>query len=248
MVDAAYADPRMARLYDPLGPDRSDLDFYAALLDELDAHSVLDIGCGTGTLACMLAETGLDVVGVDPANASVDVARAKPYADRVRWVDGDATALPPLQVDAAVMTANVAQVFVTDASWLETLAAAYDALRPGGHLVFETRVPAYRAWESWTREESYAEAPGDGVAETWFDLLDVTGDADAPSADAPLVVTFSGTVVLTSGERLTSTSTLRFRSRDEVESSLTATGFELVDVLDAPDRPGRQWVFIARRP
>ncbi|KNX36474.1 class I SAM-dependent methyltransferase [Luteipulveratus halotolerans] len=248
MVDAAFADPRLARLYDVLDPDRSDLDVYAALLDDLGASSVLDIGCGTGTFACMLASAGLDVIAVDPALASLDVARAKPYADRVRWVHGDATALPSVQVDAATMTANVAQVFVTDETWRETLAAAYAALRPGGHLVFETRVPAYRAWESWTREVSYAEAPGDGVDETWFDLLDVTGDPDAVSAGTPLLVTFCGTVVLTSGERLSSTSTLRFRSRVEVESSLAATGFEIVDVLDAPDRPGREWVFVARRP
>jgi len=34
--------------------------------------------------ALLLAERGVEVVGVDPAGASLDVARGKPGADRVR--------------------------------------------------------------------------------------------------------------------------------------------------------------------
>ena len=77
---------------------------------EFGAVTVLDVGCGTGTLACLLAARGLDVVAVDPAAASLDVARRKPGAGRVRWLHADATALPPLRVDLATMTGNVAQV------------------------------------------------------------------------------------------------------------------------------------------
>ncbi|MDE9364106.1 class I SAM-dependent methyltransferase [Luteipulveratus sp. YIM 133132] len=247
MVDAAFADPRMARHYDALDPDRSDLDVYAALVDELGARQVLDIGCGTGTFACLLARRGVQVIGVDPAAASVDLARAKPGAERVRWFVGETPSLPPMQVDLAVMTANVAQVFVDDRSWRETLAAAYERVRPGGHLVLETRVPAYRAWESWVREQTYAVAPAEGVAEAWQDLLEVAGDPEAPSRAAPLLVTFRGTMVLDAGERLESTSTLRFRSRGEVETSLADEGWTVDEVRDAPDRPGREWVFLARR-
>jgi 2-polyprenyl-3-methyl-5-hydroxy-6-metoxy-1,4-benzoquinol methylase len=65
-----------------LDSDRSDLAAYAALGDEFSARSVLDIGCGTGTFACILAGRGVRVIGVDPARASLDVARAKPGADR----------------------------------------------------------------------------------------------------------------------------------------------------------------------
>ena len=45
---------------------------------------LLDVGCGTGTFACRLAIAGLEVVGVDPAAASLGIARDKPGADRVR--------------------------------------------------------------------------------------------------------------------------------------------------------------------
>ncbi len=94
MADAIFEDPRLAQVYDPLHPDRSDLDVYAALVDELTIRSVLDIGCGTGTFGCMLASRGIKVIAVDPAAASLDVARSKPGAERVRWLHGDATTLP----------------------------------------------------------------------------------------------------------------------------------------------------------
>ena len=75
MPDAIFENPRLAEIYDPLDPDRSDLDVYVAMAEELGARSVLDIGCGTGTFACMLADRGLSVTGVDPAEASLAVAR-----------------------------------------------------------------------------------------------------------------------------------------------------------------------------
>jgi len=46
---------------------------------------------------------------------------------------------------------------------------------------------------------------------------------------------------------LESSSTLRFRSRSEIEGSLVEEGFELVEIRDAPDRPGREFVFVTRR-
>src|SRR4249920_1555148 len=121
MADAIFEHPRLAAMYDELDPDRSDLDVYVAIADEVDARRMLDVGCGTGTLALMLAHNGLEVTGVDPAGASLDVARAKPGAERVRWIHGDATALPSLEVDLATMTGNAAQAIVDEAIWEGTL-------------------------------------------------------------------------------------------------------------------------------
>jgi SAM-dependent methyltransferase len=242
MADAVFGEPRLAAIYDAFeGERRVDLDHYLAIADELGARSLLDVGCGTGILARRAASQGMAVTGVDPAGASLDVARAKPGAAKVRWLHGDATGLPELQVDLATMTANVAHVFLTDEDWAATLRGVYAALRPGGRLVFEVRDPARRAWERWTRESTYQSlnVPGVGRVETWWDLGEVNG---------PLVSYRRTYVFAADGTTLTSDSTRRFWSRTEIESSLRTAGYALDEVRDAPDRPGWEWVFIARKP
>ncbi|MBO0775791.1 MAG: class I SAM-dependent methyltransferase [Actinobacteria bacterium] len=241
MPDAIFGEPRLAQIYDLVEGERDDLDHYVAMAAEFGAGSVLDVGCGTGTFACLLADRGVEVVGVDPAAASLDIARAKPGAQRVQWVLGDAASLPELQVDLATMTGNVAQVFLTDEEWSVTLRGVHTALRPGGHLVFEVRDPARQAWLDWNRETTYARlgVPGVGTVETWLDVTDASG----------CYVTWRRTYVFAAdGATLTSVSTRRFRSRAEIQDSLRSAGYTLADVRDAPDRPGREWVFIARKP
>jgi SAM-dependent methyltransferase len=240
MADDAFEHPRLAAIYDALDGDRSDLDLYIGIAEEFGATRVLDVGCGTGSFALLLAERGVEVTAVDPALASLEVARSKPGSERVRWLHGDAGSLPTLNVDLATMTANVAQAIVDDADWEATLRGINDALRPGGRLVFETRDPAYQAWREWNRAASYrvTEIDGVGTVESWHDVLEVRGS----------LVRFRSTVVFASdGEVLTSESTLRFRDRSDVEADLAAHGFVVEDVRDAPDRPGREFVFVAGR-
>jgi hypothetical protein len=109
-------------------------------------------------------------------------------------------------------------------------------------LVFETRDPARRAWLHWTPERTLTRAStaDGGSVRAWCEVLDADGE----------LVTFRWTHVFEDdGVVLTSDSTLRFRSRAAVESALTDAGFVVVDVRDAPDRPGREFVFVAvRRP
>lgn len=240
MPDRLFADPRLAAIYDHFEGDRSDLAVYRALIEELDADTILDIGCGTGSLASLLAGAGRLVIAVDPAAASLAVAAAKPHADRVQWIHGDVTGLPPLQVDLAIMTGNVAQVFVTDEDWDETLAGAARAVRPGGHLVFETRDPDRRAWEGWSAEATHRdeEVPGVGRVTTWLAVEEVA---------LPLVRFRATYRFERDGATIDSVSTLRFRSRDEIEDTVSRAGFDVVEVRDAPDRPGREWVYLTRR-
>jgi SAM-dependent methyltransferase len=235
MADEGGLHPRLAAHYDTFEGDRCDLDPYIAEAETLAARHVLDIGCDTGELALKLVDRGIAVTGVDPDAASLDVARAKPGADRVQWILGTAADLPAMRADLATMTANVAQAIVEPAGWAATLAGAHRSLRPGGRLMFETRVPARQSWLGWNRDQTLSVI--DGV-QTWCDVLDVSG---------PLV-TFRWTWIFPDGERFTHPSTLRFRERDEVEADLRAHGFTVTDVRDAPDRPGREYVFVATKP
>jgi hypothetical protein len=65
----------------------------------------------------------------------------------------------------------------------------------------------------------------------------------------PPFVSFRDTYAfLSDGRVVISDSTLRFRGREELETTLVANGFRVLDVREAPDRPGREWVFVCERP
>jgi len=240
MPDAIFADPRLAEIYDLLDDsDRPDLAPYLAIADEFNAHSVIDLGCGTGVLACRFAALGdREVVGIDPAAASLDVAKRKACADRVRWITGTAAQLQGLHADLITMTGNVAQVFLTDEEWIATLRACREALNPGGRLVFEVRDPAKEAWKGWNREQSYrtVEAPGIGTVESWVELVHV---------QMPLVTFRHIFVFQKDGSIMASESTLRFRTRSEITETVTGGQLAVESVRDAPDRPGLEFVFLA---
>ncbi len=183
----------------------------------------MDIGCGTGEINCALALRGYRVTGVDPAPAMLEVARHRPGGNLVRWLEGDARRLDGPPADLAIMTAHVAQVIHDQDAWRAALAATHRALRPGGHLAFESRNPEARAWLAWTPEASRqrVETPVEAV-DVWSDLTEVTGD----------LVRYDIHYRLTSdGEELVSSNVLRFRSQAELGRSLTNAGFEVRHVF-----------------
>jgi hypothetical protein len=62
------------------------------------------------------------------------------------------------------------------------------------------------------------------------------------------LVSFRGTCTLRAGGAvITSDSALRFGSGQELDQSLAAQGYRVRDVREAPDRLGRELVFIAKR-
>ncbi|GAA1154137.1 hypothetical protein [Nocardioides aquiterrae] len=100
----------------------------------------------------------------------------------------------------------------------------------------ETRRPEMRDWERWE------------VAPTTVVLgagRQVVVRRTVTAVALPLV-TFESVTTL-DGVDVPSTSTLRFRERAEVERDLARHGFTVVEVRDAPDRPGKEMVFLARR-
>ncbi|WP_454288440.1 class I SAM-dependent methyltransferase [Rhizobium arsenicireducens] len=222
-VDAAFARHDMAILYDSFNTHGADGDFYLSLAQS--PCRILDLGCGTGSVALRLADLGHHVTGLDPAPGMLDVARQKDKAGTVRWLAGDARDFALGETfDLIIMTGHVFQVFLDDAETLAVLSNARRHLADGGRLVFESRNPPARAWESWTEEltRERTDVPGIGPVEVHYQVREAWGD----------FVRFDAVfTLLESGERRISESTLRFPGRDTIAHLLEAAGFSSVKWL-----------------
>src|SRR5271165_1559990 len=107
-----YQDAQVAEIYDLVNPWARDTEFYLSLAGARPC-SVLDLGCGTGTLCCALAERGHWVTGVDPAGAMLAVGRRKPHAERVEWIECTAQSYKAdRRFDLIVMTGHAFQILL----------------------------------------------------------------------------------------------------------------------------------------
>jgi D-alanyl-D-alanine dipeptidase len=112
-------------------------------------------------------------------------------------------------------------------------------LRPDGHLIFESRRPDYQVWEEWQRDPDQATVHVEGLGH-------VSRHQQMTSVALPLV-SFRNVYEFPDGTRVVSESTLRFRSQTELENSLSQAGFTVLEIRDAPDRPDREFVFLAQK-
>lgn len=129
-------------------------DWYAAtygprLLELLREHGhgggrVLDAGCGTGTLALLLAGTGYRVTGLDLSDSMLEAARAKDPEDRVAWVQGDVTRfeIPGEPFDIITCVGDTLNHLQEAGEWKMAFETLARHLRPGGLLFFDVMTRA----------------------------------------------------------------------------------------------------------
>lgn len=226
-------DPRIVALYDIDNPGGADHDFYRALADEIQAETIVDLGCGTGLLTVSLASAGRSVSGIDPDDGMLAYARRRPGAEQVEWVPGDSRAIPEGGVDVVLMTGNVAQ-HIGDEGWQRTLGDIASSLRPGGRLAFESRNPVAREWLRWDRAHTHGRRDtANGPLTEWLEVTDV----DIPASSTEVGDRRSGTVAFDAhnifedtGEHLVITETLTFRDVDRIRADLAAAGLEVQDI------------------
>ena len=59
-----------------------EFDFYDSILKRNRFNKILEIGCGTGMLACRFLEQGYDYLGLDLFNEMLDIARREVKSER----------------------------------------------------------------------------------------------------------------------------------------------------------------------
>jgi ubiquinone/menaquinone biosynthesis C-methylase UbiE len=140
----------LAGSYDALMADgsyRKRADFLERLFrkSHIPVHTVLDLACGTGTIACLLAQRGYQVTATDGSEEMLTQAMTKAAVLEERAPLFVLQAMPKLRlpepVDAVVSTLDSLNYLTREKDIRETFRRVYRCLKPGGQFVFDVNTP-----------------------------------------------------------------------------------------------------------
>lgn len=145
-MDAYHA---LADSYDRLTNDvsyRDTVEFYRQIMkrEAVNPRTAVDLACGTGSVALILAEMGLKVTGVDLSEEMLTVAMSK-AADMEQpplFVCQNLRNLSlPRGVDLAVCALDSLDYITNPDDCREAIRRIYRALNPGGIFIFDVNTP-----------------------------------------------------------------------------------------------------------
>jgi 2-polyprenyl-3-methyl-5-hydroxy-6-metoxy-1,4-benzoquinol methylase len=106
------------------------LSFMGLSANEVKGKTLLDVGCGDGTLSSALADLGIEVIGLDLADG-MEGTKSR-YPDRATFVQGDATK-PPFKNRSFDLIWAGGSIHHTP-NTAETFLALVPLLNPGGRV------------------------------------------------------------------------------------------------------------------
>ncbi|CAA9557247.1 MAG: SAM-dependent methyltransferase [uncultured Truepera sp.] len=186
--------------------------------------AVLDLCCGTGIVTVPLAETGLEVVGVDISAEMLATAKAKAVGrENLTFVRQDALEfISGQRFGLALMTGNAFQAFLSEEHVKALLAQVYEHLRPGGVFIFDTRLPEgydFTLDDDFKLWSEYRDAAGDLAR---FLVKQTAFDAEHGVLHYEMQDVFADGTVKPSSE------TLKFTPLRTLLTWVRAAGFEVV--------------------
>ncbi|MEO4052212.1 class I SAM-dependent methyltransferase [Solibacillus sp. CAU 1738] len=134
---------RFAEVYDELMTDipyDEYVEWIQMYAPQADYSKLLDIGCGTGTLAFMLDEAGYKVAGIDLSEEMLAVANVR-LAAAGKSIPLFAMSMDELEgfseFDIAIIPIDSINYLREEQAVVETLQRIYSSLRNGGQLFFD---------------------------------------------------------------------------------------------------------------
>jgi SAM-dependent methyltransferase len=194
---------------------------------------VADLACGTGAATLIFAAGGAETIGVD---RSADMlARAERTAGEVglpvTWLEQDLRDLSlPWPVDLATSFFDSINYLVEDDDLRTVFTRVWTSLTEGGHFAFDLNTRR-RFAEGWGNTSLIAADRSDlfGAYRSWF---------EPSSGLSPLILTFFLRGDDGCWERFDEEHVERAYGLDEVEQTLTAVGFRMIEIRAFHDATG----------
>ena len=171
------------------GPvDQSLLVAFIELVKRQTIHRVADVGCGPGRASAFMAERGLQVVGVDPSQAMLAVARsAHPH---IKFEEGQLDALPFETKVLAGAVCWYSIIYTPPDRLVEAFSELARVLMPGGYLLLAfqaegepvSRTDAYGTRLPLTSYRHSVQAVAAGLVDVGFEIYATV--LRAPDLDA----------------------------------------------------------------
>jgi len=189
-------------------------------------RSLLDLGCGTGSHALLLAQRGYFVVGIDSSKEMIRQAREKAKCEHIdaHFVVADMRRFHLHRTfDAAFSLFATFSYLTTDKDVADTLSRVRSHLVPGGLLIFD-------AWSSLGSETGIKQ--GYRVAEEGERRAIVFSETETSTATHQAALRLH-CLILDKNRVLNQfreTHALRLFAPDEIEQHLEANGFRTLEI------------------
>ena len=111
-------------------------------IDALDKKTIIDCGCGTGTLTKIVASHAETMVGIDISSKSIEIAKKFESASNLQYVNTSIEEYS--QINSSTATLCVSNMVLMNTGNLnEIIDSIYKLLIPGGSFVFTISHPCY---------------------------------------------------------------------------------------------------------
>ncbi|MDP9190834.1 MAG: class I SAM-dependent methyltransferase [Acidobacteriota bacterium] len=199
-------------------------------------ESLLDLGCGTGGHARLLASRGYRITAVDQSREMLEIARAKSASKAassqgsVQWICADISAMGLGETfDAALLMFAVIGYFTTDEDVIRAFANIRRHLREGGLLCFDF----------WYGPAVLAIGPSDRTATLSTPQGPLTRRSTSTLFPAQQTCHVRYEMEGPTQSSISEVHAVRYFSASDIQSSLQAAGFELLSLTAFPslDQP-----------
>lgn len=212
----------------------------------VEGRAMMDLACGTGTVAIALARAGWRVIGVDGSEAMLAEARAKEGGDHpsLSWQQQDMRALRLRQpVHWATCLYDSLNYMLTSDDLLTVMRRVYQSLSPGGLFCFDMNTP-YALATFWN-DETYFTDSGDLAM-----IMESDYDADRQQAEVR-VVCFQRVGELY--RKIIETHTEQAYPEEQVATLLHDVGYQIEGryacfTFEAPSASTPRIMWVARKP